>query len=59
MSKVLISKFGRKFLIPAEYDIMLNFAPVRYSKNSEQVPKPEGKFRVRTKHQTEETAKEP
>ena len=32
MSKIFKSQFGRKFLIPAEYDIMIDFAPIKYSK---------------------------
>jgi hypothetical protein len=31
MSKVFKAQFGRKFLIPAEYDILIDFAPIRYN----------------------------
>jgi hypothetical protein len=37
MTKVYKAQFGRKFLIPAEYDIFIDFAPISYNKNSESV----------------------
>jgi hypothetical protein len=31
MTKVFKAQFGRKFLIPAEYDILIDFAPIAYN----------------------------
>jgi len=45
-------------LIPAEYDILLDFAPISYNKKnieSGYQVQPEGKFRFRAKHATEIT----
>lgn len=58
MSKVFKSQFGRKFLIPAEYDILIDFAPIAYSKinfDAGYQPQHEGKFRFRAKHVSEIT----
>jgi hypothetical protein len=33
-TKVFRSVFGRKYIIPAEYDIFLDFAPISYARNS-------------------------
>ena len=32
MTKVFKAQFGREFLIPAEYDVLIDFAPIRYNK---------------------------
>lgn len=49
MTKVFKSSFGRKYLIPAEYDIFIDFAPISYAKNSDQVSLDEGKFQYLAK----------
>jgi hypothetical protein len=50
VTKIYKAYFGRKFIIPAEYDIMISFAPIRYL---EPAGKTEfGKFRFRVSHQT-------
>ena len=51
--------FGRKFLIPAEYDVMLSFAPIRWERGSDnyenEVKVSEGGYRMRIMHQIEIT----
>ena len=48
--KVFKSRFGRKFLFPAEYDIFIDFAPISYLKNTNQQPINPGKFQYRATH---------
>lgn len=58
MSKVFKAYFGRKFLIPSEYDILLDFAPIKYNKVNLEAgyqPQPGGSFRFRAKYVTEIT----
>lgn len=51
--------FGRKFLIPAEYDVMVSFAPIRWERGSENalsgLTVSEGGYRMRIMHQMEIT----
>ena len=49
MTKVFKSKFGRKYLIPAEYDIFIDFAPISYAKGTTQSPINPGKFQYLAK----------
>ena len=49
MTKVFKSKFGRKYLIPAEYDIFIDFAPISYEKGTNQEPINPGKFQYLAK----------
>jgi hypothetical protein len=44
MTKVFKSVFGRKYVIPAEYDVFIDFAPISYAKGSTQTPINPGKF---------------
>jgi hypothetical protein len=48
MTKVFKSYFGRKYVIPAEYDIFIDFAPISY-KVSGQSTLDEGKFQFLVK----------
>jgi hypothetical protein len=48
MTKVFKSYFGRKYVIPAEYDIFLDFAPISY-KLTGQEPLAAGKFQFLAK----------
>ena len=43
MSKVFKSYFGRKYIIPAEYDVFIDFAPISF-KEKDQDSLPDGKF---------------
>lgn len=43
MTKVFKSYYGRKYIIPAEYDIFIDFAPIKY-KTTDQVPINPGQF---------------
>jgi hypothetical protein len=45
MTKIYKGMIGRKFYIPAEYDIYIGFAPV-YRKNK--IESPSGKLRLRS-----------
>jgi len=49
MTKVFKSTFGRKYLIPAEYDIFLDFAPISFAKGTDQTPINPGKFQYLAK----------
>ena len=49
ITKVYKGYFGRKFLIPAEFDVLIYFAPIKY--NSKKQATLNGKFRFRTIHQ--------
>ena len=46
--------FGRKFLIPAEYDVMISFAPIRWERGSQNylnnLQVSEGGYRIRLMH---------
>ena len=44
MTKVFKSTFGRKYLIPAQYDIFLYFAPISFARGTDQTPINPGKF---------------
>ena len=48
MTKVFLSQYGRKYIIPAEYDIYIDFAPIKYSPEG-QAPLAEGKFQFLAK----------
>ena len=47
--RVLKAEFGSKFIVPAEDDVMISFAPVGNKEGSDAGTSPSGKFRVRTK----------
>lgn len=49
MTKVFKSTFGRKYLIPAEYDIFIDFAPISFIKGTDQTPINPGKFQYLAK----------
>ena len=49
MTKVFKSTFGRKYLIPAEYDIFIDFAPISFAKGTDQTPINPGKFQYLAK----------
>lgn len=49
MTKVFKSTFGRKYLIPAEYDIFIDFAPISFTKGTDQTPINPGKFQYLAK----------
>lgn len=48
MTKVFKSYFGRKYIIPAEYDVFIDFAPISY-KTTDQATLSEGKFQFLAK----------
>jgi hypothetical protein len=48
MTKVFKSYFGRKYVIPAEYDIFIDFAPISYKPDT-QTPLAQGKFQFLVK----------
>ena len=48
MTKVFKSFFGRVYIIPAEYDVFIDFAPISY-KGEGQDPLDEGKFQFTAK----------
>lgn len=48
MTKVFKSQFGRKYIIPAEYNVFIDFAPISY-KESGQDKLAEGKFQFLAK----------
>lgn len=39
-----LSQYGRKYVFPAEYDIFVDFAPISYNKNSDEVATTSGFF---------------
>ena len=43
----LLYTFGRKFLIPAENDVMVSFAPIRWERGSTNDKSPNGGYRLR------------
>jgi hypothetical protein len=45
-----LSQFGRKYVFPAEYDIFLDFAPVKYNTNSDEQPTSNGYLEFSTYH---------
>jgi hypothetical protein len=47
MTKIFKSYYGRKYIIPAEYDIFIDFAPISL-KDKEQEPFKTSEFNVRT-----------
>lgn len=49
MTKVFKSYFGRKYLIPAEYDVFLDFAPISYTTGSGQEKLSAGRFQFQSK----------
>ena len=58
MTKEFKAVFGRKFLVPAEYDILIDFAPISFNKahiDEGYQTQPEGKFRFRALHQADIT----
>jgi len=50
VTKIYQAFWGRKFLIPAEYDIMVHFAPIANSPDSMFGTVKEGMFRLRAKY---------
>jgi hypothetical protein len=48
MTKVRKSKSGNKYIIPAEYDILVSFAPISYSPGQNEGPM-RGKIKVTSK----------
>lgn len=54
MTKVFRSSFGRKYIIPAEYDIFLDFAPISYEPGPAQAQLNPGKFQYRATHLSED-----
>jgi hypothetical protein len=44
MTKIFKSYFGRSYIIPAEYDVFIDFAPISFKSNTDQVPIDNGKF---------------
>lgn len=58
MTKVFRSSFGRKYLIPAEYDIFIDFAPISYEPGIAQAQINPGKFQYRATHQADTSAYE-
>ena len=44
MTKIFKSLYGRKYVIPAEYDIFVDFAPINFTKNTRQSSIPRGKL---------------
>jgi len=51
VTKIYKANWGRKFIFPAEYDILLYFIPVANSEKSFFKTSAEGKFRMRTRYQ--------
>lgn len=49
MTKVRKSYQGAKYIIPAEYDVLVSFAPVSYAFGSESVPIDDGKLKIQVK----------
>jgi hypothetical protein len=45
-----LSQFGRKYVFPAEYDIFIDFAPVKYNRNSDEQPTSNGYLEISTYH---------
>ena len=56
-TKIYKAYFGRKFLIPAELDILISFHPVRNKEGSsnQYTTSESGGYRFRVKHQYEIT----
>jgi hypothetical protein len=54
MTKVFRSSFGRKYLIPAEYDVFLDFAPIEFEPGTVQAQINPGKFQYRATHVSED-----
>ena len=54
ITKIYKAYFGRKFLIPAEFDVLISFAPIRYLTSAPATTN--GKFRFRVIHQGAATA---
>lgn len=49
MTKVFKSSFGRKYVIPAEYDIFIDFAPISFKTNTDQQSISKGKLQFLAK----------
>jgi len=49
ITKIYKVTFGRKFYIPAEFDIFVSFAPIANSPSSTFTESPSGKLRFRSK----------
>ena len=54
-SKVFKSKFGSNYLIPAENDILISFAPVAKTNSTELATSPTGKIRLKAQYQLNAT----
>jgi len=48
-SRLMRAEFGSKFILPAEDEVLISFAPVRNLGENVGVLSPSGKFRIRTK----------
>ena len=49
MTKVYKSSFGRKYVIPAEYDVFIDFAPISFKTNTDQSSIEKGKLQYLAK----------
>jgi len=45
-----LSQYGRKYVFPAEYDIFIDFAPIKYNTNSDEVPTENGFLQFKVYH---------
>ena len=50
MSKVFKSQWGRQYLIPAEYDVFIDWSPLSFKRGTEQEPLEAGKGKFQFLH---------